>query len=437
MATVFKSKKTGLVRVQFERGMEDGKRRRKTISLGRVTMKRAKTWLRYIDELIAASDDGSTPDRDTCRWVNGLSDQLYAKLVDAGLLKPRTAVTLKAFIDDYIQRRQVKDSTKTVWRRARRLLVNCFGENKPLREFTAGDAKDFRQYLLRQPGHGPKDADGNPPRMEEATVRTMCSRAKQFFEDAFDRGLIDRNPFKHRDVPTASKGNKDRQHFVSRTDADKVFAACPDAEWRLLFALCRYGGLRCPSETLRLCWDDIDWERGRFVVKSPKTEHHEGKDVRIVPIFPELLPYLEAAYDQAPEGARHVIATHRNANHRTLMLKIIERAGLLPWPKPFQNLRSTRQTELEEMFPRHVVCAWIGNSGAVAEKHYLQVTDDHFERALNGSALPYALPTSSATPRKASHVTPSGAKTRKKSHTRRTASQPMGDEGLEPPTSTL
>ena len=28
----------------------------------------------------------------------------------------------------------------------------------------------------------------------------------------------------------------------------------------------------------------------------------------------------------------------------------------------------------------HVVCAWIGNSAAVAAKHYLQVTDEHFEQ---------------------------------------------------------
>ena len=43
---------------------------------------------------------------------------------------------------------------------------------------------------------------------------------------------------------------------------------------------------------------------------------------------------------------------------------------------------STRQTELCESFPSHVVCAWLGNSRAVAQDNYLQVTDAHFERAL-------------------------------------------------------
>ena len=30
----------------------------------------------------------------------------------------------------------------------------------------------------------------------------------------------------------------------------------------------------------------------------------------------------------------------------------------------------------------HVVCKWIGNGQPVAAKHYLQLTDEHFERAL-------------------------------------------------------
>jgi len=68
-------------------------------------------------------------------------------------------------------------------------------------------------------------------------------------------------------------------------------------------------------------------------------------------------------------------------NLRTNFQRIIAKAGLEPWPKLFQNLRATRQTELCEHWPEHVVCAWIGNSQQVARKHYLQVTDEHFERA--------------------------------------------------------
>jgi hypothetical protein len=79
--------------------------------------------------------------------------------------------------------------------------------------------------------------------------------------------------------------------------------------------------------------------------------------------------------------ARGRVPCECNANLRTQLERIIGRAGLTPWPKLFQNLRSTRETELAESFPLKVVCEWIGNSPEVAVKHYLQVTDEHFERA--------------------------------------------------------
>lgn len=139
--------------------------------------------------------------------------------------------------------------------------------------------------------------------------------------------------------------------------------------------------LRIPSEAAALRWQDIDWERGRFTVHSPKTEHHEGKATRQTPLFPELVPHLREAFERAEPGSEYIITRLQRENLRTYAHRIIRRAGLEPWPKTFNNLRSTRQTELEEEFPSHVVCAWLGNSPRVAAQHYLQVTDEHFERA--------------------------------------------------------
>ena len=101
-------------------------------------------------------------------------------------------------------------------------------------------------------------------------------------------------------------------------------------------------------------------------------------------MFPELRTYLEECFDLAEPGTEFVITRYRdtNANLRTQLLRIIRRAGVQPWPKLFQNLRSTRETELADDFPMHVVCQWIGNSQPIAAKHYLQVTADHFSKAL-------------------------------------------------------
>ena len=100
----------------------------------------------------------------------------------------------------------------------------------------------------------------------------------------------------------------------------------------------------------------------------------------MVPIFPELETYLRDAFD--PENVFVVtIATDATKNFRTRFTKIIKRAGVTPWPKLFQNLRATRQTELSDQFPAHVVCEWLGNSQAVANKHYLHTTEEQFEQA--------------------------------------------------------
>ena len=78
-----------------------------------------------------------------------------------------------------------------------------------------------------------------------------------------------------------------------------------------------------------------------------------------------------------------MLAGNADKNLGTRFRKIIQRAGVEVWPKPFQNCRASRQTELEQQFPTYVVCAWLGNMPTVAHKHYLTVTADHFSEAAN------------------------------------------------------
>ncbi len=68
------------------------------------------------------------------------------------------------------------------------------------------------------------------------------------------------------------------------------------------------------------------------------------------------------------------------------MLKLIHRAGLKSWPKPFQNLRAICETDLMQHHSIHVVTAWIGNTPTVTLGHYLQTLDSDFEKAVRGGA---------------------------------------------------
>jgi hypothetical protein len=134
-------------------------------------------------------------------------------------------------------------------------LVEFFGKDKNLRDITAGDADAFLVSLKGQ--------------YAEATIGRTIRRAQQFFRNARRKKIIAENPFQ--DVKAPAQTNEARKAFVARQTVSAVLEACPDAEWRLIVALSRYGALRCPSEHLVLQWADVDWERDRFRVDSPKT----------------------------------------------------------------------------------------------------------------------------------------------------------------------
>ncbi len=365
---------------------------RKTIRLGNATAKQALAIKVKVKQLITAKSTGVMDD-EVHRWLGNLDEVLYGKLAAVGLVTSRGSVRLEGYLIDYLgSRTDVKPSTHIAWSNTHRNLIEFFGSESALREISAGDADRWRLFLI---------STG----LSENTVRRRCGIAKQFFRAAVRRRLINANPFD--DLQSTVRGNAKRSYFLSRADAAKVLDACPNAEWRLLFALSRYGGLRCPSEHLALRWQDIDWDRERITVPSPKTEHHEGGESRVIPLFPELLPHLRETFEQAESGAIYVIQRCRDprVNLRTQFLRILRRAGLTPWPKLFQNLRATRETELAEIWPEHVACAWIGNSRMVARQHYLQVTDDHIKRAASGitEAAQITAQQPAETPRKATH----------------------------------
>jgi integrase len=259
---------------------------------------------------------------------------------------------------------------------------------------TEGDAHEFVSWLAGK------------QHLAAATVRRRTGLARQFFEHARRKGLIALNPFDG--IPAAVHGNPDKFRFVTRAEATAILAACPDLEWRLLFALARFGGLRVPSEPLTMNWLDVDFERGRFKVYSPKTARYPGHALRVVPIFPELAPLLLEAFTAAEPGPPFVLIRPHwrergaSVNLRKGLAAIIERAGLSAWPKPWVNLRATRAIELrQEGFPDHVVNAWLGHSADVAAEHYLRVTETDFARAISVEPpqnVPYATHGKSAQP---------------------------------------
>ena len=347
--------------------------------LGKCSQKAAEEVRGKVKRWASAVAHDTALDEETSRWVADRDDQLYVRLAAVGLVPARDRTTLKAFVESYIDgRADVKPLTKIKYRSTLRTLIAFLGADKRLRDITPGDAEDWRRNFAKKG-------------IAENTIRKYTAVAKLFFGAAVRKHLIRDNPFSH--LKATILPNRERFYFVTREETQKIIDTCPDSEWRLIVALARFGGFRCPSEHLGLRGRDIDWEHGRMKVTSPKTAHHPGGESRMVPLFPELRPHLEAMFDEAPDGAEYVLSdryrrmtTFDLINFRSRLLDIIALAGLKPWPKLFQNMRSTRQTELSESFPSHVVCAVVGqqHSGcgqALPASHRRTLTPEHWGAA--------------------------------------------------------
>ncbi|MFM9965348.1 MAG: tyrosine-type recombinase/integrase [Planctomycetaceae bacterium] len=365
---------SGNRKIQFS----DGNGQRKIVRIGKLPMKAADVILAKIEALLEAKLSCRSLAPEVAEWVGKIPDVLAKRLVAVGLIAPREkrqgdVQTVDAFIDQYIEERvDLKPSTVEQLRQVQNNLRKFLGDKLMLREFTPGHADAFKASLASK--------------LADNSVRRNLGRCRQFFEAALRKRLLESNPFAHIKGVNV-KGNAERFRFVTLAEIKKVIDAAPDAQWRLIIALARFGGLRTPSETLALKWSDIDWEHQRIRVPSPKTAH-VGKSSREIPLFPELLSYLQDAEELAADGTEYVVTRYRDAtqNLRTTMLKIIRRAGLEPWERLFHNLRATRQTELAKTYPAHVVCGWMGNSEAVAGEHYLHTTDADFQKATHSAA---------------------------------------------------
>lgn len=343
------------------------------VRLGKVNANAARTWRDKINAILADKAALRPHDPETANWLGELDAKMLKRLRAVGLAEGVgvAATTLGEFLDRCETAMTGKDATKTFYSHTRRNLREHFGAAKLLSEIRTEAADGWRAWLIATEELSP------------ATVARRVIAARTMWRKAIRWKLTRENPFDG--IKGGNQENEARKHFVSRDVIAKVSEQAPDAEWRLIIALARFGGLRCPSELFALKWGHIDWDGGRFTVHASKTEHHQGKGTRTVPIFPELLPLLREVYDQAEEGTLYVIHKHRlgGMNLRQQLERFIERAGLTAWPRLFQNLRASRETELMREYDLATVCKWIGNSPAVAAKHYAMSVDldGDFKRA--------------------------------------------------------
>ena len=279
------------------------------------------------------------------------------------------------YFDQFLRAKQGSaSSTVRNYMQLRRKLIGCFAY-RPAATMTFGDADDFRAYCL------------NILKIGENTTRKRCSQAATFWRWLQRRGVVAQNIWE--DVPKTVGSALDDKPFIEADTVRKILKYCTDPEWVALISLGRWGGLRIPSETFAMEWQDIDWEHGRIIVNSQKTAH-QNKPRRTIPLFPELEAPLMTLQESQPRRTVKCFPrlSPKSGNVRQPFQKLIRRAKVEPWPKLWNSLRATRETELAATYPIHVVCEWMGNTLAVANRNYLKATDADFARATAPSPAP-------------------------------------------------
>jgi len=383
MASLYKEKTShGIItyRIQFYDG-----NKRCSIRLGKQSKKDVGVILSKVEEIINCRITGVSLSQETASWLVNLQDKIYTRLSRVGLVPHRKSTELNTYIQTYIENRHdVKVATRIRWNTVRQKLVGYFGECCKADSITSKNADEYRQFLFK---------DG----LARATISKYLTVTRMFFNEMLKDGLIRSNPFAT--VRERFVVDDTRNVYVPREVVYVAMEAAPDAEWRLIIALSRFGGLRCPTEVLSLKWENIHWANNRIIVPSPKTEHHPNGAQRVIPLFPELIEPLRDVERTKPAEAIYVISKHRcradvsdswaDSNLREPMLDILKRAKIKPWPKLFHAMRGSCETDLVQdgKYPLKAVTTWMGHSYKVAEKHYLRVTEDEFDRAVKFGAV--------------------------------------------------
>lgn len=361
MASIYRDSSRDGFRVQVVvRGV------RRKLWLGNVTRSSAKEIAAHLDRLKVAAETATAPPAESMRWANAVSVRIRQQLGKWGLIHLGTSIDLPravhAYATHYSQQLGGAASTRARWANVVAKLNTLLPPGTSLAAVSRGDADRIARTLrdLHAPSHAGK----------------LIGDIKQVFESAVRSQLIAANPFASLDTKGGHQRN--REAYVSAADCLRLMQLA-DPTTAALISLARFAGLRIPSEPLALQWSHIDWENSRFTIESPKTGS------RSVPMFSEIRPKFDKLWSEALEGAKWVFPRARTSAAtvwRDNLTLLIARAGLVQWPKLWQNLRASCRTDLEQQFPAFVCNAWLGHSSRIAAQHYSRIHDGHYQAAV-------------------------------------------------------
>ena len=277
---------------------------------------------------------------------------------------------LKNIVDEYLSEKEketVDDTTVFKYIRAGKLVEEFFGSETDIRDVTTENCKDFVRWLTKEKNLA-----------AASTARRTVGSASSFFKRALTRELISRNPFTVKEIKKQVKANKERHHYISSTETEKIWNVLKTDDDKLRFVLMRYLGLRSPSEINELRWKDFDFEDGIVAIRSPKLKRHEDKYERECPFtHPVAFKVISEAYEKRKSDRDNILPSISNHSLRKRVTKWLGAAGVDVWPDLLVNFRRSAITDACDILPSHVVAAFFGHSEIISTRHYRLTTKAH------------------------------------------------------------
>lgn len=322
---------------------------------------------RVVERCIAAIETEAPLERRARAWLESASDDMKQRFVACGLVEGRDECTIGELFDAFIKdaEKRVKPNSIRLYRYSRNTFFKYVSQDAKLCDFQRKDALKFVTDL-------------GEIGLARASTATIISVVKTAFGFAVDRELLDKSPFAR--IAAGQAVNKRREYYVDMETFDQMIAACGSIEGAAALTLCRVAGLR-RGEVVEAQWRDVDFDRGRMIVRSPKTERIEGKDRREIPLFPRVRKVLlDLTAERNGDLGERIVSFNCGALYR-IAKAASRRAGIPSYPRALQNLRSSASIDIHRRFGDIAENAWLGHTESVAKGHYLHVLDADFDRA--------------------------------------------------------
>ena len=360
---------------------------RRNLTLGKRTKRDVDDFVRRVTELVEHVKYGGRglPQRIQA-WVSELPERHKIQLSEIGLFDYRTSnmtvgQLMDKYAEDYRQRSDVTQSTKTkvvsaIDNRLGKLRSVLLTDVEPVLRSIRNNAEPVWSDEAKQ--HLTAFNSWQRNHFAPAT----WTRDNKLFSSvgiwAVKHGFCDHNPFSQ--LPSASMVNEERNFYITRESVIDAMESCLHPDIRLTLALGRFAGLRTCSEVRTMKWSHVDTAAGTLTVIDSKK-----KTPRVMPLFTTVLAELDRQRELTGDTRFVASPDLRSASSSANYLRItqaIARSGQEQWPRVRQNLRSSCENDLLELFDERLVTQWLGHTVTVSRAHYQKLRPSDYASAI-------------------------------------------------------